>query len=162
MVIDTLGTFLAPLIGESVTAEDDCDSASATSGSLSSSRSSAQDAHHHSVRGLSDEDQEFKDDEALEAVKMVKHRDQALVGAAPEQLGERLEERQGKEEDVQWEERPEMRQDLGEAKEDEDAACKLSVLRALCGRFQLDMEDTLDRITYSCTCNADGGAMNTA
>jgi hypothetical protein len=167
MVIDTLGTFLAPLIGGSV-AGAGCDSASVTSGCLSSSRSGARRkavaprdddensaAQSHFERGLSEEEQECEYDEVSEAVEAVEQRDQAIMGVVSERRGEGIEEGQRKEEDMQWRDRSEMEQE-------EEPASELSVLGALCGRFQLDMEDTLDRITYSCTCNIDGAAMNTA
>ena len=143
MVIDALGTFLAPLIGGSVAAEKDCESGSGAT-SPRDDDTNAEEIHTTTVPPK--EQQQFEDvDEALQSVvAAVEQQDPEPLRAATEQ----------------WDEGTEGAQEKNE-EEDEGGGSELSVLGALCGRFELDMATALDRITYSCTCDADRGAMNT-
>ena len=144
IMIDALGTFLAPLIGGSVAVEKDCESGTCAT-TPRDDDTNAEEVHTTTVPPT--EQQQFADVEvALQSVVA------SVEQQEPEPLGAAMEH---------WDEGTEGTQGKNTEGEDEDGGSELSVLDALCGRFELDMATTLDRITYSCTYDADRGAMNT-
>lgn len=157
MIIDTLGTFLTELGAYDVIESDRDISSAAAIAATSISRPSSpaclvtpRDDKSNELEKLATS-VILENDRGVDNNKQKEARTGTLLVAEHEIKPEQVAQ-----------ERCEVRTEMEDKCEvEENADAELSVLSALCGRFQMDTATVLDRITYSCTRDADGEAMST-